>query len=210
MQAKTQPRPRLSAQERRQSILEAAIKLFAEKGFRGTTTRELAGAVGVSEPVLYEHFPSKRELFVALLDYSTAGALDRLRRASQVSLESRDDRLFLMQLATLIMDIHLRTPEIIRVMDNAMLEDPELAAHECKIRNAFVGIIKDYLEIRMDSGALRRVDPGVVALAVGGMFMKVAHLAMTAPNEVDPESVIDQMVDLILYGLKPGKEETHA
>ncbi|MFM9597624.1 TetR/AcrR family transcriptional regulator, partial [Streptomyces scabiei] len=58
---------RLSRAERRAAIIEAAIELFSEKGFRGTTTRELAQAVGVSEPVLYQHFATKKELYIAIL-----------------------------------------------------------------------------------------------------------------------------------------------
>ena len=60
--------PRMSADERRNGILEAAFRLFSERGFRGTTTRALAEAVGVTEPVLYEHFKSKYELYAAIIE----------------------------------------------------------------------------------------------------------------------------------------------
>ena len=62
MSSKIISKPRLTSEERRASIVEAACKLFADKGFRGTTTRELAAAVGVSEPILYEHFKTTRDL----------------------------------------------------------------------------------------------------------------------------------------------------
>ena len=62
-----QPKPRMSSEERRAAIIHAACRLFAEKGFRGTTTRELAAAVGVTEPVLYEHFRTKRDLYSAII-----------------------------------------------------------------------------------------------------------------------------------------------
>ncbi len=57
---------RLSAPERREAILAAVRRLFADKGFHGTTTRELAEAAGVSEALLYKHFPTKEALFVAM------------------------------------------------------------------------------------------------------------------------------------------------
>ena len=59
---------RLSSQARRAAILDAAVRLFSEKGFRGVTTRELAAAVGVSEPVLYQHFETKRDLYHAIIE----------------------------------------------------------------------------------------------------------------------------------------------
>ncbi len=49
-------RERLTGPQRRVAILNAAIDLFASRGFQGTTTREIAAAVGVTEPVLYQHF----------------------------------------------------------------------------------------------------------------------------------------------------------
>jgi AcrR family transcriptional regulator len=57
---------RLSAEERRQAIIKAVRQVFAEKGFHGTTTRELAEAAGVSEALLFKHFPTKEALFGAM------------------------------------------------------------------------------------------------------------------------------------------------
>jgi len=58
---------RLDSDERRQAIVEAAVPLFARKGFSGATTRELAEAAGVSEALLYRHFPSKQLLYSEIL-----------------------------------------------------------------------------------------------------------------------------------------------
>jgi AcrR family transcriptional regulator len=60
-------RRRLKGEERRESILKAARQVFAEHGFRGTTTRALAEAAGVSEALLFQHFPSKEALYAAML-----------------------------------------------------------------------------------------------------------------------------------------------
>jgi AcrR family transcriptional regulator len=57
---------RLSSEERRAAIIKAVRRTFAEKGFHGTTTRELAEAAGVSEALLFKHFPSKEALFSAM------------------------------------------------------------------------------------------------------------------------------------------------
>ncbi|HLX64273.1 MAG TPA: TetR/AcrR family transcriptional regulator [Planctomycetota bacterium] len=60
-------RKRLSGKKRREEIIEAARRIFAENGFHGTTTRELAGAAGVSEALLFKHFPSKSAIYKAML-----------------------------------------------------------------------------------------------------------------------------------------------
>jgi len=65
--------PRLSAEAPKEAIVEAVQDVFAEKGFDGTTTRDLAKAAGVSEALLYKHFPSKESLYAAMLDGCAKG-----------------------------------------------------------------------------------------------------------------------------------------
>jgi AcrR family transcriptional regulator len=79
---------RLSADARRESILDAALGVFARRGYEGASTAEIAAACGCSEPVLYKHFSGKRDLFVAVL---TRGAATKTRRLSEV--EASEDPL---------------------------------------------------------------------------------------------------------------------
>lgn len=64
----TAPRTRLPAEERRAALLEAACAIFSRGTYRSTTTAEIAKHAGVTEPVLYRHFPSKRDLYLACLE----------------------------------------------------------------------------------------------------------------------------------------------
>jgi AcrR family transcriptional regulator len=66
--------PRLTAEARKEAIVEAVQDIFAEKGFDGTTIKELAQAAGVSEALLYKHFPSKESLYAAMLDACSKGS----------------------------------------------------------------------------------------------------------------------------------------
>jgi TetR/AcrR family transcriptional regulator len=61
-------RTRLPAEERRAAVLEAASAIFSRGTYRSTTTAEIAKHAGVTEPVLYRHFPSKRDLYLACLE----------------------------------------------------------------------------------------------------------------------------------------------
>ena len=61
-------RPRLAATERRAAVLETACRVFSQGSYRGTTTAEIAREAGVSEPILYRHFASKRDLYLACID----------------------------------------------------------------------------------------------------------------------------------------------
>ena len=60
--------PRMAAAGRRAHLIETAARLFTEGSYHGTTTAEIARAAGISEPILYRHFASKRDLYLAALE----------------------------------------------------------------------------------------------------------------------------------------------
>jgi TetR/AcrR family transcriptional regulator len=61
-------KPRLSAEARRAAVLDTACRVFSRSSYRGATTAEIAREAGISEPILYRHFGSKRDLYLACLD----------------------------------------------------------------------------------------------------------------------------------------------
>ena len=79
---------RLPAAERRQAIVDAALRVFVGGSYRGSTTAEIAREAGVSEPILYRHFASKRDLYLGCLEAAWAG----LREAFDVKLAELGDR----------------------------------------------------------------------------------------------------------------------
>jgi AcrR family transcriptional regulator len=66
----TATRSRLTAAERRQAVLDTACLVFSRSSYRGATTAEIAREAGITEPILYRHFGSKRDLYLACLDES--------------------------------------------------------------------------------------------------------------------------------------------
>jgi AcrR family transcriptional regulator len=63
---------RMSAPARREALIDIACGVFARSSYRGTTTKAIAAEAGISEPILYRHFPSKRDLYLACLDEAWA------------------------------------------------------------------------------------------------------------------------------------------
>lgn len=78
---------RLPAVDRRAALVEAALGVFSARSYRGATTAEIARAAGVTEPILYRHFSSKRDLFLACLDAVWA----RLQQAVEEEIEREPD-----------------------------------------------------------------------------------------------------------------------
>src|SRR3954469_23289083 len=76
---KSQPaRKRLSAEDRRSAILDAALEVFSRHGYNGASIDEIAQAAGISKALIYEHFPSKKDLHVSLLERHTQEIFVRL------------------------------------------------------------------------------------------------------------------------------------
>src|SRR3954462_15880406 len=90
---KTQPaRKRLSAEDRRAAILDAALEVFSRRGYNGASIDEIATAAGISKALIYEHFPSKRDLHVSLLERHTQDIFVRLAQTADTK-EPGDVRL---------------------------------------------------------------------------------------------------------------------
>jgi AcrR family transcriptional regulator len=80
-------RPRLPAEERKKAVLDCACGIFSTGSYRGTTTAEIARKAGVTEPVLYRHFASKRDLYLAVLGESWG----RLRKLWDAAVAAESD-----------------------------------------------------------------------------------------------------------------------
>ncbi|KMK74276.1 TetR family transcriptional regulator [Kocuria rhizophila] len=69
---------RMSRDQRREQLLDTALRVFSDGGYHATSMDEIAAAAGVSKPVLYQHFPGKRELFLALVEHTLADLSQRI------------------------------------------------------------------------------------------------------------------------------------
>lgn len=89
---------RLPKAQRRQAVLETACRVFSQSSYRGATTADIAAEAGVSEPILYRHFGSKRELYLACLEHAwqrlraCGESVPRDRRISAIASEYMDNR----------------------------------------------------------------------------------------------------------------------
>jgi AcrR family transcriptional regulator len=199
---------RLTSGERRLAIIETATRLFSEKGFRGVTTRELALAVGVSEPVLYQHFQTKRELYEAIVE-SKSGQVQQKFEPTILAMQDfsrTDDRAILRQIAMNINRWWEEDATLHRLLLFSSLEGHEFSElFFARHASCHFDIMKQYFEHRMEKGVFRRCDPVTACWSFFGM---VAHHAMTKnlyhfdPYPAPKEQVIDQMIDLFLRGIE--------
>jgi AcrR family transcriptional regulator len=161
---------RMRGEERHAAIVHSAIHLFAEKGFRGATTRELAASLGVTEPVLYQHFKTKRDLYAAMIEAKAQQITARVSKMRPYA-ESGDDRLFFTRLAEQILERYHEDPETTRLLLFISLEGHELAGQFFeRVFTDFYELVLEYIRGRIRAGAFREVDPEIAARGLIGMI----------------------------------------
>ncbi len=145
------PPRRLTADERRAAIEAAAVPFFAERGFRGASTADIAAAAGCSEALLYKLFPTKLALFATVLSSRNGGMRERIDQL-WIELEDVEDPLTRahMVLRRCLEDHDLRTKSRLRAAAVSMLhEEPvrrELQASVESMRARWTTIVRDAQE----------------------------------------------------------------
>src|SRR5437868_11003215 len=119
---------RMAGEERHLQILRVAMNLFSQRGFRGTTTKEIALAAGVSEAMVFRHFATKEELYSAILDHKACvhETMDPLHVVAK-AVAAKDDVAVFEGLALEALNQHDCDPEFHRLLLHSALEEHELA-----------------------------------------------------------------------------------
>lgn len=200
-------RTKMTSQDRRAAIVRESVRLFSRHGFRGTTTREIANAVGVSEPVLYQHFATKNDLYSAIIDSKSREGQQKFLSVLTPFMETQDDEGFFRELAEQILAWYIDDPAYIRLILFSSLEGHELS-RLCYERQAIVyfRFVSSYIERRIAQGAFREMDPLVAARAFAGMIGHYAMGRVIFPCDLlrdhSPSQVIHQMVEIFLSGIR--------
>jgi len=199
--------PRPAAAERRGQILRAAMDCFAARGFRGTTTRDIAARVGLTEAALYRHFPSKEALYAAIVEQKMA-APEWMEVVAEAA-AAGDDRAVFGGLAHSLLRAAEDDPSFLRILLYTALEGhaqaaPFFATRVRRLRE----FLADYITRRTREGAFRAVDPVLGARAFLGMVMDfVIVREVFQQREAYPqprEQAADVFVALFLDGIRTG------
>lgn len=174
---KCEPGGRMSGDARREQILRTAVDLFSQRGFKGTTTKEIARVAGVSEAMVFRHFENKDALYGAILE--TKGCQDGVHKFPWegnhellAAMEANDDYAVFFNLAFDALNKHEKDVGFMRLLFYSALEEHELAErffHEFIER--IYGFIGGYVEKRQADGVFRSVDPRMVVRSFLGMLI---------------------------------------
>ena len=196
---------RLTGEERRRVIVEAAVALFSQNGFRGTTTKQIAEAAGCSEATIFKHFTTKQELYSAILEAKSRIA-ETLAKAAHAAARKDDAGVF----RAIGLESLTRTeqdPSLMRLLLFSALEGHDLSQlfFESKVRGLHE-FLSGYITERIADGAFQAVDP---LLAARGFVGMIAHyllihevFGVKRQPGVLPEHVVDTFVSLFLGGIR--------
>src|SRR6266850_898927 len=202
------PNPaRMAGEDRRLQLLAVAVTLFSDRGFRGTTTKEIAQAAGVSEAMVFRHFANKEELYAAILDHKASGGAFDPEEMVAEALQQKDDRAVFEGLALGALQHHERDPEFQRLLLHSALERHELAQmfFEEFVRRVYE-FLGGYIRQRQGDGALIEMDPAIVVRAFIGMVMHHSlNNNLWDPNRrllnISNESAAKHFTDILLNGI---------
>jgi AcrR family transcriptional regulator len=145
--------------------------LFAHQGFKGTTTKEVAAKAGVTEALIFRHFPSKQELYWAVIQrkMQDSSPNDRMRKRLNVRASDAD---ILTGLAKDILERRAKDQTLSRLLLYSALENHRLSN---RFFRAFISgyyeLLAEYIEQRTREGVFRPFDPMLAARAFLGMIV---------------------------------------
>jgi TetR/AcrR family transcriptional regulator len=197
----------MSGVARRQQFIDAALGLFSTSGFRGTSTRAIAEAAGVSEALLFRHFPTKADLYSAILEQKAretgfATHIETLRGWAGRG----DDWALVQHVVSLILASYRRDPEFERLMLYAALERHELATASRQMFGVpTFTLLRDYVVERQRAGVFRPGDPGLIVFALIALpvYFSMVHRLLGMQLAAAPDSAAsDLFTQVVLDGVR--------
>jgi AcrR family transcriptional regulator len=190
------PTPRLPAARRRQQLLDVALRVFADRGFHPTSMNDLAEAAGVTKPVLYQHFGSKRELYLELLEEVGERLRDEIGKATSEAATPRQqvERGF----AAYFRFVADNEAAFKVLFGGGARRDEEFAAFGLRVEESIADTIALLIDVPgLDAETRRLLAHGIVGLAEA-----TSRHWLREGRQGDPEELATRIAELAWAGLR--------
>lgn len=198
-QVKSQNNKKQNEQRAKARLLEAGVKLFAEKGYANTSVREIVELAGVTKPVLYYYFKSKEGMFRAILDYASSLQKTMLAEVLETPGPVLDR---LIHLYRLTYQVQMEDQNLLKIIHNFIF-GPHQKADRLDLEQyhrRMADVIKAiYLE-GLAKGEVKEAAPDEVAFLVLGLLDFCIHLGYVHPELLDQERP-ERLLRLAFFGL---------
>jgi AcrR family transcriptional regulator len=189
---------KIQAEERRSQIMDTALKVFAEKGFSGTSIKDIAEAADISQGLMYHYFASKDALLKATIEYHSF--LPELRHILSDKVNLPADQV-LKEIANKFLDMLEAKKSLVKVLIRDVAFDPEISDAWADLCQEGVALMKKYIDSRISSGEFKPHNSEITARC---MFSMVIMFHFT--KDVFKESWIkrDEYINEILNNTMKG------
>jgi TetR/AcrR family transcriptional regulator len=198
---------RMSATDRQRQLLETALNVFSRKGFKGATTKEIAAEAGVTEAIIFQHFPSKEALYSAVLElHLDTGEEQAWIEEILECMERKDDESLFQSFILHVLQGYRRNASLQRVILFAALEGHEQGLQ--RLHQQFSPIferLNEYICSRQKEGALIDVDPHAILIGFGGIAHQYGLITqiMHAPApDLSDEAIARQFTRILMHGVR--------
>lgn len=196
------PAKRLPADVRRQQLLEVALRLFAARGFEATTMDEIAEAAGVTKPLLYQHFASKRALYMEL----TEGVAQSLLEAIGKAVAAADGPRQQVEggFAAYFHLVVAQSEAFTLLFGSEVPDDPELSRAVRHVEDMLAEAVDVLIDAGLDEGHRRLLAYAVVGMAEGASrhFLAEHQGSGTPTSEQDADRAARRLAELAWAGLR--------
>jgi AcrR family transcriptional regulator len=198
---------RFRAEDRRQQILETATQLFARQGYDGTTTRQIAERARVNEAIIFRHFPSKEELYWAVIEHKCREGHGRQIVAARLESGAPVEEVFA-GIAEDFLKLRERDSTLTRLLLFSALEHHRLSQRFFDVHIAEVyETLAHYIRKQIQAGKFREVDPLLAARGFWGMviyhFLIQELFGAKRSQHIDARHASRTLADIWLQGMLP-------
>lgn len=195
---------RMTGDERRRKIIQAAMCVFSRSGFNGATTRKIAQKAGISEAMIYSHFKDKEDLYSAIIDQKMQESeplyypLDAMRK--------KDDERVFETIVSNFMQRYSEDTTFLRLLLFSALEGHELAGMFVAgpVRR-FFEFLAEYMRERIDEEAFKPVNPEIASRCLVGMVHYFVLLKKIYGDEtlqsIELNETIETMINIFCRGI---------
>ena len=192
---------RLTAEQRRRQLFAVALGLFAQRGYRATTMDDIAEAAGVTKPLLYQHFSSKRALYLELVDSIARDLLEAIEQAVRQADGPRQQVELGFAAYFRLVVSHEAEFRILYGRDHA--DDDELGRALRTVEDAIAEAIDPLIDAGLDDDHRRLLAYGIVGMAEGASRRFLEHRPTTeAEADEEAQRLARRMADLAWAGLR--------
>lgn len=193
-------------EDRREQIIDAAMNVFAQKGFVRATNKDIAREAGITPGLIYHYFESKEALLQAIVESRTP--LKIIRSLPLAFLDQPPEAVLRMAMKQVLAIIESENyVQFVRLFLPELLHNPTIAPFGITAAQQALEFLGGYFALKMESGELRKTDPQIAAqLLISSMisfFVRRQILRDPQALAYSHEQIVDYVVTFALQGLLP-------